>query len=282
MENPGKKVLLTSSGDEISINIAHHLAQRGCRLVLMGNEGQLRSAADKIKASLSGVVLIEMVGLDMEEERETVFAEAVEKARRVLGSLDAFVNCYSYEASVEIGKQLTCNYSETGKMQDPLSLAENEFKKIVKTNFMSVWYLLKAVGKTMRDQGSGGSIVLLTSIIGAERGLYPGAAAYGSCLAGVQQLARTSALEIGKYQIRVNAIARGLHLHDEFPVSVGKERAQKLVNEANPLHRWLDVESDLASTVIYLISDGSRYMTGTTIYVDGGQSLVRPRMRSYM
>ncbi|KAI3463125.1 hypothetical protein Pfo_019788 [Paulownia fortunei] len=266
MEDPGKKVLLTSNGDEISFNIARHLAQRGCRLVLMGNEGQLRNAAEKIKGSLSGVVSVEVVGLDMEEDREGAFDEAVEKARRLLGRLDAFVNCYSYE----------------GKMQDPLSLAENELKKIVKTNFMAAWYLLKAVGKTMRDQKSGGSIVFLTSIIGAERGLYQGAAVYGSCLAGVQQLVRTSALEIGKYQIRVNAIARGLHLLDEFPVSVGKERAEKLVNEANPLHRWLDVKNDLASTVIYLISDGSRYMTGTTIFVDGGQSLVRPRMRSYM
>lgn len=93
---------------------------------------------------------------------------------------------------------------------------------------------------------------------------------------------QTSAMEIGKYQIRVNAIARGLHLQDEFPVSVGKERAEKLVKEAAPLHRWLDVENDLASSVIYLISNGSRYMTGTTIFVDGAQSLVRPRMRSYM
>ena len=93
---------------------------------------------------------------------------------------------------------------------------------------------------------------------------------------------QASALEIGKYQIRVNAIARGLHLHDEYPMSVGKERAEKLVKEAAPLNRWLDVENDLASSVIYLISDGSRYMTGTTIYVDGAQSLVRPRMRSYM
>lgn len=93
---------------------------------------------------------------------------------------------------------------------------------------------------------------------------------------------QTSALEIGKYQIRVNAIARGLHLEDEFPLSVGKERAEKLVNDANPLRRWLDVENDIASTVIYLISDGARYMTGTTIFVDGGQSLVRPRMKSYM
>ncbi|CAA0824622.1 NAD(P)-binding Rossmann-fold superfamily protein [Striga hermonthica] len=266
MANPVKKILLTSSGDEVSINIARHLAQRGCRLVLMGDEERLRIAADEIGRSLNGVVSIEVIGLDMEEEREAIFSEAVERARRVLGSLDALVNCYSYE----------------GKMQDPLSLSENEFKKIVKTNFMAAWYLLKAVGKAMRDQKSGGSIVFLTSILGAERGLYPGSAAYGSCLAGIQQLVRTSAMEIGKYQIRVNAIARGLHLHDEFPLSVGTERAQKLVREATPLHRWLDVENDLASTVIYLISDGSKYMTGTTIYVDGGQSLVRPRMRSYM
>lgn len=89
-------------------------------------------------------------------------------------------------------------------------------------------------------------------------------------------------MEVGKHQIRVNGIARGLHLHDEYPLSVGKERAEKLVREAAPLNRWLDVEKDLASTVIYLISDDSRYMTGTITFVDGAQSLVRPRMRSYM
>lgn len=89
-------------------------------------------------------------------------------------------------------------------------------------------------------------------------------------------------MEMGKHQIRVNAIARGLHLHDEYPLSVGKERAEKLVKDAVPLNRWLDVKKDLASSVIYLISDDSRYMTGTTIIVDGAQSLVRPRLKSYM
>jgi enoyl-[acyl-carrier-protein] reductase (NADH) len=89
-------------------------------------------------------------------------------------------------------------------------------------------------------------------------------------------------MEIGKYKIRVNAITRGLNLEDEFSLSVGRERAEKLVKEAAPLERWLDVKNDLASTVIYLISDGSMYMTGTTIYVDGAQSITRPRMRSFM
>uniref|UniRef100_A0A6P3YZ92 uncharacterized protein LOC107403504 n=1 Tax=Ziziphus jujuba TaxID=326968 RepID=A0A6P3YZ92_ZIZJJ len=261
-----KNVLLTANGDDISQNLALHLAQRGCRLVLMGNESTLQNVVNKIKSSVEGADKVEVVGLDMEEEKEGVFEEAVEKACKILGNLDAFVNCYAYE----------------GKMQDQLQLAEDEFKKIVKINFMSPWYLLKYVGRKMGDHKSGGSIVLLTSIIGSERGLYPGAAAYASCLAGIQQLVRVSALEIGKYKIRVNAIARGLQLEDEYPKSVGKERAKKMEKEVVPIQRWLDVKNDLNSSVVYLISDGSRYMTGTTIFVDGALSLVRPRMRSYM
>ncbi|KAF3435264.1 hypothetical protein FNV43_RR22351 [Rhamnella rubrinervis] len=266
MGSPGKKILLTSNGDEISQNLAFHLAKRGCRLVLMGNERKLRNVVHKITGSLEGVELVEAVGVDMEDEREGVFEEAVDKACKILGNLDAYVHCYEYE----------------GKMQDQLQLADDEFKKIVKINFMVPWHLLKAVGRKMRDHKSGGSIILLTSIVGAERGLYPGAAAYASCSAGLQQLVRVSALEIGKYKIRVNGIARGLHIEDEYPKSVGEERAKKLVKEAVPFERWLDVKNDLFSTVMYLVSDGSRYMTGTTIFVDGGLSLSRPRMRSFM
>ncbi|GMI86849.1 hypothetical protein like AT3G01980 [Hibiscus trionum] len=262
MENQAKNVLITSNGDEISVNIALHLAKRGCRLVLMGKECSLMSAREKIMGS----VPVEVIGLDMEDEREGVFDDAVDKAWKAVGHLDALLNCYAYE----------------GKMQDHLQLAEEEFRKIVKINFMAPWYLLQAVGRRMRDRKSGGSIVFMTTLLGAERGLYQGGAAYGSCLAGVQQLVRISALEIGKHKIRVNAIARGLHLEDEFPKAVGKDRAEKLVKEAVPWQRWLDVNNDLASTVIYLISDGSRYMTGTTVFVDGAQSVVRPRMRSYM
>ncbi|KAK7293911.1 hypothetical protein RJT34_16790 [Clitoria ternatea] len=268
MEKSLKRVLVTSNGDDVSEGIAFHLAKQGCRLVLMGDERCLQSIAHKIMASLSLTAegSVQVVGLDMEDDDESVFHHSVDKACKILGKLDAFVNCYTYE----------------GKMKEHLELAESEFRKIVKINFMAAWFLLKAVGQRMRDFKTGGSIVFLTSIIGAERGLYPGAAAYASALAGVQQLVRASALEIGKYQIRVNAIARGLHLHDEFPLTVGKERAEKMVKEAAPLERWLDVKNDLASTVIYLISDGSCYMTGTTIYVDGAQSITRPRMRSFM
>ncbi|KAF7801731.1 levodione reductase [Senna tora] len=266
MGSIGKRVLLTSSGDEISQSIAFHLAKRGCRLVLMGDETCLRSIADLIMASLEGVQPVDVIGLDMEQESEAVFDEAVGKACDILGFFDAFVNCYAYE----------------GNIQEHLELPECEFKKIVKINFMAASFLLKAVSQRMKNSKKGGSIIFLTTIIGSARGLYPGSAAYASTLAGVQQLVRVSAMELGKYEIRVNAIARGLHLNDKFPLSVGRERAEKMVKEAAPLQRWLDVKEDLASTVIYLISDGSSFMTGTTIYVDGVQSVTRPRMRSFM
>ncbi|KZT76552.1 short-chain dehydrogenase reductase 3a [Dorcoceras hygrometricum] len=98
MENPRKNVILTSNGDEISLNIARHLLQRGCRLVLMGNDGELRPAAENMEASLnSRCHAVEVVGLDMKQEKAAVFYEAVAEAKRILGTLDAFVNCYSYE-----------------------------------------------------------------------------------------------------------------------------------------------------------------------------------------
>ncbi|XP_009396788.2 uncharacterized protein LOC103981775 isoform X2 [Musa acuminata AAA Group] len=235
MEESGKRVLLTSGGDEISKGIAYHLAKSGCRLVLMGDEDRLQRMVGDIMSSLGGSSPFKVVDLNMEEEHESFFDEAVELAWKLLGSLDAFVSCYSYE-----------------------------------------------VAKRMRDFKTGGSIVFISQILGAERGLYTGAAAYGSSLAAVQQLVRLSAMEIGKYKIRVNAVARGLHLDDEYPRSVGKERAEKSTADIMPLMRWLDPKNDLASTVIYLVGDDSRYMTGTTIFVDGAQSIVRPRMRSYI
>ena len=70
MENDGaKRVLFTSNGDDVTVNIALRLAERGCRLVLMGSEGCLRKVKEKITKSAKGAAA-EVVGLNMEDERE--------------------------------------------------------------------------------------------------------------------------------------------------------------------------------------------------------------------
>lgn len=67
------------------------------RLALMGDETSLRSIANHVMSSLKGVAPVDVIGLDLEQESEAVFHEAVEKASANLGFLDAFVNCYAYE-----------------------------------------------------------------------------------------------------------------------------------------------------------------------------------------
>lgn len=69
------------------------------RLVLMGNESRLQNVVHYITRSLEGAELVQTVGVDMEDEREGGFEEAVEKACQILGNLDAFVHCYSYEGT---------------------------------------------------------------------------------------------------------------------------------------------------------------------------------------
>ncbi|PON65238.1 hypothetical protein TorRG33x02_271340 [Trema orientale] len=71
----------------------------------MGNESYLQSVAQKIVGSVKGAKPVEVVGLDMEEEREAAFDAAVDKACKTLGNLDAFVHSYTYEGSYgdEIG-----------------------------------------------------------------------------------------------------------------------------------------------------------------------------------
>ncbi|GAB4860337.1 hypothetical protein Ancab_035495 [Ancistrocladus abbreviatus] len=184
----------------------------------MGNESCLRCFGEKIAESFKGINAIEVIGMNMEENKEAIFTAAVEKACEVLGNVDVFLHCYNYEGE--------------------LNKSEGKSSRVWSVNFL-------------QNRSSSNAL-------------------------------KTTALEFGKYQIQVNEISRCLHLGDMYPTSIGKERAEKLVKDAVPLHRWLDVESDLASKIIYLISDGSRFMTGTIIFVDGCLSLTRPRMRSYM
>ena len=83
-------------------------------------------------------------------------------------------------------------------MQDCLGVTEDEYNKTMKVNVITPWLLIKAIAKRFRDAQSGGSVVCLTQIIGAERGLYPGAVAYGTSLGAVHQLVRVSLLSCTK------------------------------------------------------------------------------------
>eukprot|EP00249_Psilotum_nudum_P006142 c19485_g1_i2 orf=121-711(+) len=179
----GKRVLITGVADEICFNVVLTLAKQGCRLVLAGDATQLRGISDQITSVASATSNDEFRGVELIEldfsAGEKGVGVTIEKICQTLGGLDAFISCSTY----------------TGPLTSFLDTTEDQWEYIIGVNFKHVCLLSKAVGKCMRDNGTKGSIIFITSIIGIERGLFPGVAIPGASLAAVNHLTRRSKRE---------------------------------------------------------------------------------------
>ena len=88
-------------------------------------------------------------------------------------------------------------------------------------------------------------------------------------------------MELGKYGISVTAVARGLSRVDPLLVSSSEQEVQE-AGKVVPLQRWMKPGSDLKSLVLHLVTKAGKHMTASVIVADGGQSIPRARMRSFM
>ena len=135
-------------------------------------------------------------------------------------------------------------------------------------NVAGVWRCCKAVIGPMREAG-GGSIVNISSLA-AVYGL-PYSLHYATSKAAVIGMTRCLARELGRDWVRVNAIAPSAVMTEGTAQFFGDklEKAKQVIAAGQSLQRNLDTE-DLVGTVLYLLSDSSRLVTGQTIMVDGG------------
>ena len=120
--------------------------------------------------------------------------------------------------------------------------------------------------------GKTGTIVNIASVAGFRAA--KGIAAYGVAKAGVIAVTKSLALELASKGIRVNAIAPGWFVTDLNRDYLASERGAAIRREI-PLGRF-GKKGDLAGALLLLVSDAGRYMTGTTIVVDGGQLIAMP------
>ena len=139
------------------------------------------------------------------------------------------------------------------------------WESVLKVNLTGAFHVLKAAVPHLRSRG-GGAIVNVTSINGM-RGKF-GQANYAASKGGVIALTKTAARELGRYDVRVNAVAPGL-VKTPMTADLPEAVVQKAVDEA-ALKRVTEAE-DVAAAVIFLLSDGARQITGETLRVDAGQ-----------
>lgn len=144
-------------------------------------------------------------------------------------------------------------------------MTDDAWSSVLETNLDSAFYLVRGAVPLMRKAG-GGAIALVSSING-ERGKL-GLANYAASKAGLNALARTVAREVGRFGIRVNAVAPGW-IETPLIETIAPEWRQRAVDET-ALGR-LGVPDDVARAVLFLCSDLSRHVTGQVLRVDGGQ-----------
>jgi NAD(P)-dependent dehydrogenase (short-subunit alcohol dehydrogenase family) len=145
-------------------------------------------------------------------------------------------------------------------------MPEEDFDKVVDINLKGTWLMCKVAGTLMREQKSGRIVNITSRAWLGNRGQ----SNYSASKAGVVGLTRVLALELGKYGVLVNAIAPGLidtPLTQKLPQDV-----QEQLIEAQPT-KSIGKPEDIANTVAFLCDDQTQFITGQTIYVDGGKSI---------
>lgn len=154
-----------------------------------------------------------------------------------------------------------------------LDLTAEEIDRVLMLNLRAVFDLLSAFGAGMVQRGRG-SIIGFVSIRAFT--VEPGQGVYAATKAGVVQLLRTAAVELGPHGVRANAIAPGVV---ETPLTDQIRRDPEWYDayaRKNAFGRWAQ-PSELAGAVVYLASDAASYVTGTCLMVDGGWTAIDGR-----
>ncbi|MEV4264058.1 SDR family oxidoreductase [Kribbella sp. NPDC049584] len=154
-----------------------------------------------------------------------------------------------------------------------LDYSGEEFDRVVSLNLRASFQLIRAFGRGMAERGSG-SIIGFSSIRGTT--VEPGQSVYAATKAGLVQLLRTAAAELGPSGVRANAIAPGVvetPLTAQIKADPGWYDAYA---QKGALGRWAQ-PSELAGAVVYLASDAASFVTGSVLAVDGGWTAVDGR-----
>src|SRR5438477_1935950 len=246
---PSQTALVTGASRGIGKEIALELARNGYR-VAVNYYNDPESMVDATMAEIRALQSPEQDGvlpIQADIRSSSQVATMFDRVIAAFGRLDLLVN----NAGVQTWKPL-------------LDVTEEEWDLVVDTNLKGCFLCTQQAARHMKDHG-GGSVVNLGS--GCNKLAFPSLVAYTASKGGIEMFTKESAVELGRYGIRVNCIAPG---------SIESERTRTedpdyagTWSKLTPLGR-VGTAADIAPAVVFLASKGASFISGQTIWIDGG------------
>lgn len=244
----GKRILVTGGSSGLGAHFARISAREGASVAIAARR---RERLEDLVGELQAAGAPKAVALDLDVTDNASIEACVEAAFSSLDGLDVLVN----------------NAGIAGEGM-ALDQTEDEFNAVIDTNLRGVWFVARSAARNWVDRQSGGSVINIASVLGVR--VARGLSAYAMSKAGVIQMTKALALEWARHGIRVNALAPG-YFSTEFNADYLASEGGQLLKKRVPMRRFGELE-ELDGPYFLLASDGSSYMTGTVISVDGGHA----------
>jgi len=176
-------------------------------------------------------------------------------------------------AAQEFGRlDIMVNNAGVARNQDILDISEKDFDDVIAINLKGAFFGVQAAAKQMIAQGGGGAIINMSSVNALLA--IPTLATYAISKGGMKQLTSVAAVALAPHNIRVVAVGPGTILTDMVASAIfNSEDARRSVLSRTPIGRGGE-PGEVASVVAFLASDDASYITGQTIYPDGGRLIL--------
>jgi glucose 1-dehydrogenase len=253
-----KVAVVTGSSKGIGKAIALELAKEGYKIVLNArDENELTEAVNDVKKTIGGnEERITYLAGDISQE--DVCSSLIEHTIKKFGTIDVLVN----------------NAGIGGAQKSVHELTSDEWDYVIDVNLKGAFLCTREAVKRMSNEGKSArksySIINISSV--HESIPQPQSAPYSASKGGMEMLTKTVALEVADKGIRVNGIAPGAIATDMNKEILEDEGKKKQEEMRIPMGR-IGRPEEIAKVALFLSSDDASYMTGTTLYVDGGLTL---------